>query len=483
VPGAKRPGPTAREATLDFDGSIEVLAAAPPPPPPPEAYRARPVPAGATAPRTWLVDCGELARGGMSRIQKVYDGNLQRHIAMKVLQPSSLAPELNTPEQAQARFRTEAQITGQLDHPNIPPIHDLWLDPEGHLCFTMKLVEGQTLTEIIGARPLQERTEHDLERLLDIFLKVCDAVSFAHSRGVIHRDLKPDNIMVGSHGQVYVMDWGCALLRPGAAGAPTVAIARDAAARSEAQGLVAGTGAYMAPEQATGQTDRIDERTDVYLLGAVLYEILTQLAPHRGRSALESVQLAQRNEIRPPYEVSGAVRLPPELCRIAMRALATEPSERYPSVGALRAEIDRAVRQGWWFASLTLPRGAVVFRQGDLADAAYIITAGACEAFRVEDGARMVLRRMGPGDSFGESSILTGRRRGAAVEVVEEMTATVVTRESLERALGGDSFVGSFVRALAERFHALEAQLAWYRRAVEQGEPSVPLPPEDSGRA
>ncbi|MBI5477327.1 MAG: cyclic nucleotide-binding domain-containing protein [Deltaproteobacteria bacterium] len=448
------------EKTIDLDDGAEVRVedpAAQPPPPPAHALRDR---ARSLAPRRPLVDCGLLATGGMSRVHKVFDASLQRHLALKVLDPGAL-PEALTPTGAHLRFREEAQLTGQLDHPNIPPVHDLWQDPGGPPCFTMKLVEGHTLTERLNATPLAERADHELERLLDILLVVCDAISFAHSKGVIHRDLKPDNIMVGSYGQVYVMDWGCALATsPGGAAAP----GREAGAGRDDHGTVVGTGAYMAPEQANGQVALIREWTDVYLLGAVLYEILTQQPPHRGRTAFESVQLARENQIRPPQQVAGEVRLPPELCRVAMRALEANPMRRYPTVIALRDDIKQALRRGWWLESATFLPGTLIYQQGDPPDAAYIILSGCCEVFRMEDGRRVVLRGMGPGDSFGEASLVSGRSRSATVQALTETTATVIDKDCLERALGRDSWLGQFMRALANRFHDLDARLALLRR-------------------
>jgi eukaryotic-like serine/threonine-protein kinase len=458
APAAEAATP-APEKTIDLDDAADLQVEDPagrPPPPPAQALRDRARP---LAQRRPLVDCGLLATGGMSRVHKVYDAALQRHLALKILEAGSL-PEALTPTAAHLRFREEAQITGQLDHPNIPPVHDLWQDPGGPPCFTMKLVEGQTLTERINATPLAQRADHELERLLDILLVVCDAISFAHSKGVIHRDLKPDNIMVGSYGQVYVMDWGCALATtPGGASGR-----REPDARADDRRTVMGTGAYMAPEQANGEAALIREWTDVYLLGAVLYEILTQQPPHRGRTALESVELARENEIRPPQQVAGEVRLPPELCRVALRALEANPMRRYPTVIALRDDIKQALRRGWWLESARFLPGTIVYHEGDPPDAAYIVLSGHCEAFRTENGRRVTLRTMAPGDSFGEASLVSGRPRSATVVALTDTTATVIDKDCLERALGRDSWLGQFMRALANRFHDLDARLTLMRR-------------------
>ena len=225
----------ATESIPWFEGALEDDEAAvskkPPPPPAPPPPRPR-----ATGAR--LRDEGEIARGGMGSIRRIYDTELRRHLARKVIDPRLGAD----PFSAQ-RFVDEARITGMLDHPNIVPIHELVTDDRSQASYTMKLVQGQTLTALIMA----QKTRGDLEHILQCLIKVCDALSFAHSRGVIHRDLKPDNIMVGAFGQVYVMDWGLAQVN-----GDRSLVDGDV----EPDGIVVGTIQYMAPEQARGQGQR-----------------------------------------------------------------------------------------------------------------------------------------------------------------------------------------------------------------------------------
>ncbi|HEY3354474.1 MAG TPA: protein kinase, partial [Polyangia bacterium] len=458
-PGAAPP-PVPGAAPLPVPGAAPPPVPAAAPPPVPAAARAASGPRAILRP--WLSVGRELGRGGMSRVCRGRDQNLGREAAVKVLD-AAVADQPG----ARERFIEEARITAQLDHPNIPAVHDLWTNERGELCFTMKLVRGRTLSEILAERAPGERTDGELERLLQILLKVCDAVSFAHSRGVIHRDLKPDNVMVGSHGQVYVMDWGCALVGPAVPSAdhPPVTVARDPAARSlDPPGCAIGTCSYMAPEQARARPEDIDARTDVYLLGGILYEILTGQPPHRGTNVFDSLLRGQRGEVPDPQALAGPVPLPPELCRIATRALHRDREGRYPSVDLLKADLERSLRNGWWFATATFAAGDLIVREGDEGDAACIITRGRCEAFRLEDGRRVVLRSMGPGEAFGETAIFTAKPRSASVAAVEDVTVIIVTRDALERAIGTDSWVGAFVRALAERFRDVDARLARQQR-------------------
>jgi serine/threonine-protein kinase len=402
-------------------------------------------------------DRGEIARGGMSSVRKVFDHLIMREVAMKALEPTRNFDEL-------AHFIEEAQITGQLDHPNIVPVHDIEMDEQGlPTRFTMKLVRGKTLETLLdecGPPPLAAER---LEELLQVFLRVCDAVAFAHSRGVIHRDLKPANIMVGSYGQVYVMDWGVAMLReaPRASdGAKLPRVQRSGDTLPEALGSLTGTPLYMAPEQARGQVSEIDERTDVYGLGGVLYQMLTQRAPHEANSVDESLRLARRGLVPLASELVVHAALPPFLCRIAAKALADQPNDRYPSVAELKKDVEGFLRGGGWFAQKQFGAGTIIVREGDGADAAYIITHGECELHKIVDGEARFVRLLGAGEVFGETAIFSSSTRTATVIARTEVTALLVTRAALERELDRNEWLKAFVRALAERFVDLDREVS-----------------------
>src|SRR6266496_1479031 len=205
---------------------------------------------------------GEIGRGGMATVHTVRDRALLRLPAMKVLSPR-LAQQSGEVD----RFLREARITAQLDHPNIVPVHDVGIDAQGNLFFTMKRVEGRTLHDWIVEVGQPSSHAEAFREMLETFLRVCDAVAFAHSRGVIHCDLKPENIMVGPFGQVYVMDWGVARV-----------LAERPPAWAHHLGTPTGTPSFMSPEQASGGP--LDERSDVFALGGLLYAILAGRAPY-----------------------------------------------------------------------------------------------------------------------------------------------------------------------------------------------------------
>jgi eukaryotic-like serine/threonine-protein kinase len=414
--------------------------------------------AGEIRAETRLLDRGEIGAGGMGTVRRVVDAQIGRTVAMKVFDP-----ERSRADDAAQRFVQEGQITGQLDHPHIVPVYQLAQETEPAPFFTMKLVHGRTLGELIDERDLARPSEHELERLLRTLVQVCQAVSFAHSRGVVHLDLKPDNVMVGTHGQVYVMDWGCARLLPGRApGDPAVRLSAPAPQR---EGRVMGTFTYMPPEQARGRVGDIDERSDVFALGGMLYRLLTHRPPYQGDDYRQVLTLAQRGYVEPPAEVVPAgVHVPAGLARIAMKALAADKDERYPSVDAFEADLEDFLRGGSWLAQRTYPAGAVIVREGEPGDEAFIVTQGRCEAVKEEGGRAVGLRTMGPGAVFGEAALLASQPRTATVVAREDLTVLVVARQALENELCVDSWSGVFVRALAERFRDLDGQLDLARR-------------------
>ena len=374
----------------------------------------------------------ELARGGMGAIILGNDRVLGRPLAVKVMRP-----DIQDSEERRVRFLDEAQITAQLEHPNIVPVHELGKNAQGDLYVTMKLVKGKSLGEILkdlktrDQRPetgdrrksrredrsgeaedrpsggrlrrgsaLQSRESQEepektpgletqatfsLSDLLNIYLKVCDGMAFAHSKGVIHRDLKPDNIMVGEFGEVQIMDWGLAkvvgdrgqgtrdegpgeeeerrqdlshqssVTRPESEiRSPKSAIQDESAirkadtvrsVRSESDvaltvdGQITGTPAYMPPEQAEGKLEMIDHRSDVYSLGAILYEIMTLERPIEGDTVHKVLLNVSDGRITPPEQRTPGRHVPKELSAVVMKAMATNRRKRYQSVQELSQDI------------------------------------------------------------------------------------------------------------------------------------------------
>ncbi|MGD9159441.1 MAG: protein kinase [Desulfobacteraceae bacterium] len=400
-----------------------------------------------------LVTGEKFEEGGMSLLMEAIDTNLLRRIAMKIMRDEKVKDEYEF-----SRMVVEAQVTAQLDHPNIIPIYELGLDKKKHLFFTMKKVRGKVLYELINEKDLSTRTDKDIFRLIQIMLKVCDAVSYAHSKGVIHRDLKPDNVMVGNFGQVYLMDWGIALLKGDRKSAiaamdlPEIKKRKQYSLRQEVQGNIFGTPCYMSPEQARGDLEDIDERSDVFSLGAILYEILTGMHPIPGDSLRDMVINARICEIQPPDERVD-FPLPLGLIRITMKAMSKDPDDRYQSVEEFKNDLQDFLEGSDRFPGRTYRSGALIVREGDTGDnEAYIIRSGRCRAFKEIDGEKIELRIMGTGDVFGETAILTDKPRSASVEAVDNVTVAVIKGQYFEEELQTGSWLGPFIRTLAERF-------------------------------
>lgn len=399
---------------------------------------------------------GLLAAGGMSLIYKVYDKFFLRYTAKKTIDPRLLDQNINI-----QRFVEEAQITGQLEHPNIIPVHDLGCDDEGFF-FIMKLIDGQTFDQYLRSADYDPQSEACLFSALQTFIKICDAVSFAHSRGVIHRDLKPANVMVGTHGQVYVMDWGIAYILPD--DAPLSLQSEDCektlvflqrpifGSESEISGDIIGTWHYMAPEQALGQTERIGFHTDIFALGAVLYEILTGTPPHLGDNVCEVLRNAQLAYIEHPKSRAPQRLQPETLCQIAMQAMQIDPAQRYANVEQLKDEIEHYLRSGGQLPTKTFAPGELIIREGEDGDSAFIIVHGQCEAFRILDGRKITLRTMQQGEVFGETSIFLRQTRTANVAAINQVTVAILARDTLEQKMMRDYWFGRFIETLAHRF-------------------------------
>jgi eukaryotic-like serine/threonine-protein kinase len=407
-------------------------------------------------------DEGEIARGGMGSIRRVFDQNLHRRVAMKVL-----FPEHRKDPRVLRRFAEEAQIMGQLEHPNIVPVHD-YGEEDGTRFFTMLFVNGQTLTKRIAARE-DVLSHEELYTFLQVFLKVCDAVAFAHSRGVVHRDLKPDNIMIGNFGEVYLMDWGIAKLLHRNGGernaSNTLAMAavgnevsRPVEVRAEGvtpdeTGQVVGTFDYMAPEQARAAHSSIDEKTDVFQLGAVLYEILTRQPLYVGSTIADIVRQAQRCEIMRPELIAPEARIPKALSDICMRCLQRDPAQRFPSALALKRELDSFLRTGATFPIRSYASGEHLMRAGEIGDEVFVIERGSLQVYVTDtQGRKRGIATLSKGAVVGEAGVLTGSVRTASVIAVDDVEVRVITRRQLEQELGPHAWLGSLVKGLAQRF-------------------------------
>jgi serine/threonine protein kinase len=281
------------------------------------------------------------AKGGTGQVWLAHDEDLGRDVALK-----ELRPDRGDSPAAMARFLEEARITGQLEHPGIVPVYELVQSQGDRPCYAMRFVGDRTLAHAIKEYHSLRRAGRvrpiDLRGLLTAFVSVCNAVAYAHSRGVLHRDLKPRNVALGDFGEVLVLDWGLAKVagKPeDPLGLPPVTLEQDDGREETRQGQVLGTPAYMAPEQAGGRVDLVSERSEIYGLGAILYAILTGEPPFVGNDVPEVLRRVVRESPEPPRQRVAAT--PPALEAVCLKALAKEPERRYQSARELARDVER----------------------------------------------------------------------------------------------------------------------------------------------
>ncbi|MBS1153185.1 MAG: High-affnity carbon uptake protein Hat/HatR [Myxococcaceae bacterium] len=285
----------------------------------------------------------ELGRGGIGRVVVAYDQFLGREVALKELLSEHISnPVAGTAQSTalEARFLREARLTGQLEHPAIVPVYEVGRRKDGSLYYTMQRVRGRTLFDAIrAARTFPKRLE-----LLPHFLQVCQAIAYAHSRGVVHRDVKPQNVMIGAFGETFLLDWGLARAKGKAdPRAKDLKLAPDITGNVLEGGAI-GTPSYMSPEQAEGKIDEIDERSDVWCLGAVLYELLTGRPPYEGVNPFDVLGKILKHPPAPIRSLEPAV--PAELAAITGKCLQRDKLQRYATAAELARDIEAWLNGG-----------------------------------------------------------------------------------------------------------------------------------------
>jgi len=372
----------------------------------------------------------KLFAGGMGAILEVEDRYLDRISAMKVVLPEKKS-NANTLQQ----FITEAKITSILEHPNIIPVHELGLMNAAGLYFTMKLAEGEALNDILNKlmnNDAEYIETYNTYHLLNIFRKVCDAVSFAHSRHIIHKDIKPHNVMIGQYGEVLLMDWG--LAQPLKQNLPethplsNLVLAQD--------NRITGSPTYMSPEQTYGDPDKMGERSDIFLLGAMLYHIFTLTPPYSGKNMKDIILKARAGDFVPPQKQAPQRQIPDEINRIILKAMAFEKVDRYQNVDAISHDVDDIIAGKWsQQVKKNFQKDEMLMTEGEIGEEAYLILKGRVRVVKERAGKKIVLGLLQAGDIVGEMSLIRKEKRSASVEAVEPTQAAVLNSEVLSRNL------------------------------------------------
>ncbi len=381
---------------------------------------------------------GILGTGGMGAIFNVLDQDFHRPLAMKVLLPA-----LKNDLESLNSFVTEAKITGFLEHPNIISIHELGLLREAGIFFTMKLVQGETLKDIL--REIKRNNPKYVEKyntylLLSIFRKVCDAVSFAHFNNLLHLDIKPHNIIIGRYGEVFLMDWGVTkiLSDPEKESDPVKReFLKDLAeSLKKKDHQIKGSPAFMSPEQANGEFHLLDKPSDIFLLGATLYHIFTLDPPYVGNDIPEVLNKAKTRDLILPEIRNPGRQIPEEICRIIMKSMAPNKEERYQSVEELSQDIDDLIAGKWLQQEIKVfSSGEMLMREGETGEEAYLILSGSVVVTTETNGNKVILRTGEAGDIIGEMALISEEPRCASVQALEKTEVAVLTKHVLSQNL------------------------------------------------
>jgi eukaryotic-like serine/threonine-protein kinase len=398
-----------------------------------------------------------LGEGGFAQVHSFFDRALNRVIAVKELKPSCL----KDPDLLNA-FVNEAKLISFLDHPGIVSVFDTFLAGPEKPCYTMQLVEGRTLSSLLIDPVTGSPVPLPFTRALEIFMKMCETLAYAHDRGVIHLDLKPDNIMIGRYGEVLIMDWGSAKIcdeRPYKA-----YLGRfmdepgQLSLKKENESLVLGTPSYMAPEQFKIRRNQCTPAADVFAAGIILYQMLTGTNPFWAVKLEDIRHLVENRNPPPVHEIN--VDIPLRLSQICEKALEKSTVNRYRNCHELVEDIKQCHDSCEAFISNTYNAGEVIFEEGAIGEYAFIIVSGRVEISKIHDGAPKVLAVLGKNEIVGELAIFSKQPRSATARAIEPTTIRIMNKVDVERELDKLSpWVGRIITGLSNRFIGLNEQL------------------------
>ena len=416
-----------------------------------------------------------LGEGAVGRVDRVLDTRLGRVVACKTLR-SEVAADPN----ALRTFVNEARVLGLLDHPAILPVFDTFLTPDGRPAYTMREIDGQSIARMVGMDLESGRARVlPLQRVLKIVAQIAEALAHAHDRGVLHLDLKPQNIIAFAHDEIVLVDWGSARVYAAERYAQKIEkrpeLAEFLGVVSEDESLLIGSPRYMSPEQTVETRASLAPASDIFSLGVVFYQLLTGRLPFHGETLEGLFDAIREHSPASPQEIDPGV--PRRLSSIAMRMLEKSTSERYASFEEVVGDLDEFRSTAGEFPSRRFAAGDVIFSEGDPGDAAYVVVEGEVEISTGEGGDRRVLGRNLAGEAFGELALLRNRPRSAAAAALRDTTVRVIEQPALMAEVDKLSpWVLAILSGVVERFASRSNQLVELlrERAHEEASPDEP---------
>lgn len=399
----------------------------------------------------------DLGEGGLSKVISSFDSCLNRIVAVKELKEENFSdPDLLH------SFITEARMISYLDHPGVATVYDAHLTEGQELRYTMQLVEGQTLEGFLDYhRQPEVANENYLSDVIDIFTKVCETLAFVHDKGVIHLDLKPENIILGNYGEVMIMDWGNACLYDDSLYQDYVRKFlnedSDSTMRMEAGDTILGSPLYMSPEQTLSR-DELGPTSDIFSVGVLVYELLTGHRPFAAATVEEIIELVRTSVPPPVNELNPDIPL--RLSNIIEKMMQKAPGDRHLSAREVLNDIQSAQTSGQAFPLWEIPAGQVIFHEGEQGDFTIRIKTGKVEISKDNQGSKTVLAELGPGDLLGELAVFSDIPRTATATALEDTTVYLMRSAEVNAELDKLSpWVSQMVRALSNRFDDLNKKV------------------------
>ncbi len=398
-----------------------------------------------------------VGEGGISTVSSFLDLRLNRVVALKEIRTEHLA----NAELVQF-FINESKLMAYLDHPGVISVYDAFLQDGRRPCYTMKLCEGKSLRELLDAQESSGTGPLRLQRSLEIFLKFCQTMAYVHDKGVLHLDLKPENIMVGTYGEVLVLDWGSARLYQSDRFYENLErFTHDttlARFEKEDDTVVLVTPRYMSPEQSESGREKLTCASDVFSAGVIFYEMLTGRHAFPGQEPRELMKQVRSSTPPPPHEVNRDV--PRMLSQICLKMIEKNLAARYHTFQEVLHELSLCQGSGETFPTRLYQPGETIFHEGDAGDYAFIVLSGEVEIVKQVESGPKVIATLGEGEIVGELAILGKQPRTAAARARVPTQIRILSREDIEHELEKLSpWVGKMITSLSSRFLELRGRL------------------------
>jgi eukaryotic-like serine/threonine-protein kinase len=399
----------------------------------------------------------KIGEGGLGTVCSYFDTYLNRVIAVKELNPES-----RKKKHCVQSFINEAKLISYLDHPGVVSVFNTFFWDDASLCYSMNMVEGRNLAVFLEEHSPQSRTPAFINPCLDIVKKLCETLAFVHDRGVIHLDLKPENIMIGRYGEVMVMDWGSARLydsKPyfdylqGHTGKTGLVRFEE-----ESPDVILGTPMYMSPEQTCSTRDCLTPASDIFSAGIIFYEMFSGIHPFPANDVVEL--LTQVRDHHPPLLHEVNFDIPRRLSQICAKMMEKTCRKRYRTFHEVLADITEFQNSGQTFATRTFQAGETIFREGDPGDFAFIVLVGKVGVIKKVDGQETIIAELGRDEIVGELAVFTRQARTATIIAIEPTTIRMMSKEEVEAELEKLSpWVGRMITGLSKRFIDLNEKM------------------------